>query len=149
MKIGLTVLSALLMSLGLLSLSYAKDSTSEIKRTVLNKVKIINDTDSDMAYIVISDSENFDNVYSVKAKELDYYHAKATGDMIATIKIGECTAIDPISGLCVKYNEKELKSCIDNDARYDFYKVKSVKITSSKACNIVCNDNGKTSCRVK
>jgi hypothetical protein len=144
-----SIFTFFLISLSALSLSSALAQTNQAasEGTVLNKVKIINKTSKDLGYIIISASANPDNLYGLKAKSADIYHAKATGDANATIKITECNKINKATGICSEYKSNTATNCL-NEARYDFYKVKSVKISSLKSCAVTCNDGGNTSCVV-
>lgn len=147
MKQHIPLLSLVLFSS--LNLSSAMANTNEVDtdRTPLNKVKIINNTAKDLGYVIISASNNTDNLYGVKAKKSDTYHAKATGDVNATIKIALCNKINKVTGVCSEFAANSVKNCV-SEARYDFYKVKSVKIDSLDSCVITCNDGDKTSCVV-
>ncbi len=131
-----------------LSPAFAENNANDTERTVLNNVKIINSTAKDIGYVIISASENSDNLYGVRAKKSDTYHAKATGDVNATIRVAECKKINKVTGVCSEFNADSVKNCL-SEARYDFYKVKSVKIASLNSCVILCNDGGSTSCLVK
>jgi hypothetical protein len=148
MKKYLLALTLISTSSLIISTAFAQSSGGDYERTVLNKVKIINDTPRDIGYIIISDSTNPDNVYGVRSKKSDTYHAKATGDMMATMKVGACKKINKATGICSEFKADSAKNCL-RDARYDFYKVKSIKISSLDSCIITCNDGGRTSCAIK
>ncbi len=150
MKYSLKLTSSLSL-LALISCSpvYAAEviETSQ-PRVVLNDVKIINNTGKDIAYRIVSASSNADNLYGVKAKKRDTYHAKATGDVNATIEVGECNRINAITGLCIEFDSSTMHNCV-NEARYDLYKVKSIQIDSQNKCNVACNVGDTPSCIVK
>ena len=145
MKLSLLALSLISLSAFSFSSAFAENNANDTERTVLNNVKIINSTAKDIGYMIISASTNSDNLYGVKAKKTDTYHAKATGDVNATIKVAECNKINKVTGICSTFNADSVKNCV-SEARYDFYKVKSVKISSLDTCVITCNDGGNTSC---
>lgn len=137
-----------LISLFCTASAHAETNVGASERTVLNKVKIINSTSKDIGYMIISASTNADNLYAVKAKKTDTYHAKATGDVNATIKVAACNKINKVTGICSEYNADTVMNCV-SEARYDFYKVKSVNISSLNSCVITCNDGGDSSCVVR
>lgn len=122
-------------------------STDDGNRVVLNKVKVHNNSGKDVGYIIISASDNPDVLYGIRAKKSDIYHAKATGDANATIKVAECKKINKLSGVCNIYDANTVKNCV-KEARFDFYKVKSVKIVALNSCIVECNDGGTTSCLI-
>jgi hypothetical protein len=144
------VLALTLASLSIFNFStaFADNNRIDPERTVLNNVKVINSTAKNIGYIIISASDNRDNLYAVKAKSTDTYHAKATGDVNATVKIAECLKINKVTGICSVYKKDSVKNCL-NESRYDFYKVKSLKITALDTCSITCNDGTTDSCTVQ
>lgn len=147
MKSYLLALSLVSLSALTFSPAFAENNANETERSVLNDVKIINSTAKDIGYVIISASSNSDNLYGIRAKKTDTYHAKATGDVNATIKLAECKKINKVTGICSEFAANTVKNCL-SEARYDFYKVKSVKISSLDSCIITCNDGGNTSCVV-
>jgi hypothetical protein len=50
--------------------------------------------------------------------------------------------------ICSVYKKDSVKNCL-NESRYDFYKVKSLKITALDTCSITCNDGSTDSCTVQ
>lgn len=144
MKIQLIPLSLILLA-SFTSSASAVDMQTSTGRTPLNKVKIINNSGKNMGYVIISASDNPDYLYGIKAKNTDSYHAKATGDVNATVKIVPCKKINKISGMCTEFDSDHVRNCV-SQARYDFYKVKAVKITSQDSCSVICNDG--TNCEV-
>lgn len=147
MKSYLNPLSIILLSSLAHTAVFADTIQTSTGRTPLNKVKIINTTGKDMGYVILSASDNPDNIYGIKAKKTDNYHAKATGDTNATVKLVPCNKINKISGMCTEYNSDRFTNCL-REARYDFYKVKSVKILSNNTCVVACNDGDNASCTV-
>ncbi|MBX9587053.1 MAG: hypothetical protein K2X50_07315 [Gammaproteobacteria bacterium] len=147
MKRRIPLLSLILLTALNLSSAMASTAAIDTDRTPLNKVKIINNTAKDIGYIIISASTNTDLLYGVKAKKSDTYHAKATGDVNATVKVALCGKINKVTGVCSQFVANSVKNCV-GEARYDFYKVKSVKIDSLDSCIITCNDGDKASCVV-
>lgn len=147
MKHYLSHLSLILLSSLGFSSVFADIHELDTERTPLNKVKIINNTKKDIGYVVVSASANSDILYGIKAHKTDTYHAKATGDVNATVKVALCNKINKLTGVCNEYVFSSVKNCL-NESRYDFYKVKSVKVNSLDDCVITCNDGGKTSCLV-
>ena len=148
MRSNLASLSLISLFVISISSAHAETNADSTERTVLNKVKIFNSTPKDIGYMIISASTNGDNLYAVRAKKADTYHAKATGDVNATIKVAACNKINKVTGICSEFNSDTVKNCV-SEARYDFYKVKSVKISSLDSCTITCNDGGNSSCVVK
>ena len=145
MKKYTSLLSLLILSSLYISPVLADKNDADNDRTVLNKVKIINNTSKDSGYVIISASDNTDLIYGIKAKKSDTYHAKATGDVNATIKVAQCNKINKVTGVCNEYTANSMKNCV-KESRYDFYKVKSVKINSLGSCSVTCNDGDTTSC---
>lgn len=148
MKIYLCPISIALITSLCSFTTFANTVETSTGRTPLNKVKVINNSGKDIGYVIISASDNPDNIYGIKSKKTDNYHAKATGDINATVKIAPCIKINKISGMCTEFNSQNLTNCV-KEARFDFYKVKSLKILSATSCTVTCDDGSDSSCIVK
>lgn len=144
MKTRLTVITAL--SLALLANSPIFAEQAKVKnasRDKLNSVIIVNNTDKDLAYRVLSTSAA-NMFYGVKHRNSSKYHAKP-GDSHATFDIAECERFNNASGLCIKFDAKKLKNCVGNTF-YNANEVDSITINSLSSCTVNCNDGTSTSC---
>lgn len=108
-----------------------------------NSVQIINNTDNDVVYRMLS-SSTANMYYGVKHRNSAKYHAKP-GDTHMTIEIGDCERFNYTSGLCTKFNSKKLRNCVGN-TYYNANEVDSITINSLSSCTVNCNDGTSTSC---
>lgn len=103
-----------------------------------NPVNLINDTNTDMAYVMSSPGLNAP--YGIKAGKTSIYHSK-NWDAFTTIEVGVCKLIE--DGVCVDF--ETLHNCVNN-ARYNAYHIKSIQIHSVNSCTVRCQDGSSTSC---
>lgn len=144
MKTQLTLVTAL--SLFLLSscpIYAAHGKACNVTRDKLNSVHIINNTDSDVVYRMLSSSAA-NMYYGVKHRNSSKYHAKP-GDSHTTFEIAACERFNNTSGICIKFDPKKLKNCVGN-TYYNANEIDSITINSLSSCTVNCNDGTSTSC---
>ncbi|MBX9586295.1 MAG: hypothetical protein K2X50_03465 [Gammaproteobacteria bacterium] len=116
---------------------------NDLTRDKLNSVHIINNTNDDVVYRMLSSSAA-NMYYGVEHRGSSKYHAKP-GDSHTTFEIGTCERFNHLTGICVKFDLKELKNCVNN-VYYNANKIDSIIINSVSFCTVKCNDGTSTSC---
>jgi len=129
------------------SLSYAaKTHHTNITMAFGAPVIVHNDSNSDIAYSISSNSIFNDNIYGIKVGRADVYHA-GTGDTRATVYAGNCSALGGNGLICHKVEGRSLVNCVKY-AHYNMNLVDSIHINSPNACTVTCVDGSKDSCIV-
>lgn len=140
------VLTSLLMLMVGSSAYAAGSQHSDITMMFGAPIIVHNDSSSDIAYSISSNSIFNDNIYGIKVGRADVYHA-GTGDTRATIYAGNCSALSGNGLICHKVEGRSLVNCV-NYVHYDINLVDTIHIKSPNACTVTCLDGSATSCIV-
>lgn len=144
MKIQLKTITAIsLLLLASSSICAANEVTANESTRALNTVHIINTTDKDVTYRLVSTSAA-NMYYGVKHGKTAKYHSKP-GDKHSTFEIGECKHFNSLTGLCLSFESKDIKNCVGN-TYYNANKINSITINSLSSCTVKCVDGSSSSC---